>query len=118
MNMMWYTHLVDVGTQALVAKAIGALPIANSTFVAARVIMNHRRELRLGQPWQTWSGFSSVSERSFTAAHKITSGTTIAARCSITIVPFDYRSRIAQLFPRNMVEQARSFVIAGLTPDM
>ena len=117
MNMMWYTHLVDLATQALLDRAQEQSSEDVATFVAARVTMSHRRELRLGNSWQIWSGFSDVSEKFFLIAHKITCGKAIVARCDMTIVPFSHQARTAQLFSRSMVDRALRFVIPGLAQD-
>lgn len=114
MNMMWYTYLIDAATQRLLetAKIIGAE--SAQRFVAARVATAHRRELRLGAPWATWSGLLEVSDKSLTCAHKITSTGIVAARSEITIVPFDEQSRRSTVFSADLVSRATPYLVDGL----
>jgi len=91
-NMMWYTHLVDAATANLM-RSIGLDIDGNVGFVAARLSTAYRRELSRGQAWQTWSAIVDVTDRSIVCAHRIMSGSTIAARSDLTIVLFDRISR-------------------------
>jgi len=116
-NMMWYTHLIDVATGALLGQALGQPSGNGESFVAAHVAMHHRRELRLGDLWQTWSGFSGISKNSFSVAHKITRGKTIVARGDMIIVPFCHRTRTAKIFSQSLLDAASQFLISGLAHD-
>lgn len=114
MNMMWYTHLIDTATQRLLETAKLVDGEAPPQFVAARVATAHRRELRLGAPWATWSGLLEVSDESLTCTHKITSAGIVAARTEIMIVPFDERSRRSTTLSAEVVSRAMDFLIDGL----
>ncbi|MBL4766403.1 MAG: thioesterase family protein [Rhodobacteraceae bacterium] len=112
MNMMWYTHLVDQASQVLFEK----MEIAREDFtlVAARVVTIHRRELRLGDVWQTWSGLTDIANKSFTCTHKIVSAKGIAARSEMTVVPFDRNTRLSTEFSGNHLLQAKRFLVDGI----
>lgn len=112
MNMMWYTHLVDLATRQLLKAA--EISEDAHRFVAARVTMAHRRELRLGASWSTWSGLVSVSENSLTCVHKITSAGVVAARGEITVVPFNEHARGSIALTGDMVARASRFLVDGL----
>ena len=91
-NMMWYTHLVDAATLALISS-MGMDCTGEVGFVAARLSTAYRREMLLGDSWQIWSALVDMTDRSISCAHRIMSGTAIAARSDLTIVLFDRESR-------------------------
>lgn len=111
-NMMWYTHLVDIGTDKLM-RAIGMdRESSHISYVAARLTTAYRRELRLGQTWQLWSAILDVSERSIVCSHRIMTGAAIATRSDVTIVLFDRNSRQSIALP----DRLKASAVAAILP--
>lgn len=108
-NMMWYTHLVDSGTAGLMRLIGMDQESAQVSYVAARLATAYRRELRLGDAWQTWSAILTVTDRSIVCTHRIMSGKTIAARSDVTIVLFDRASRQSVALP----ERVKAYAVAA-----
>jgi acyl-CoA thioesterase FadM len=112
MNMMWYTHLIDVATMSLMRLA-GYYDLSGDlSFVAGRIATAHRKELRFGDNWETWSRFESMEGKILVCGHKITSGRSIAARSEITLVPFDKNSRRPAEFPEHIWNTWKSKALA------
>ena len=116
-NMMWYTHLVDKGTRGLM-RALGLhREDGQSSYVAARLNTAYRRELHLGEAWQVWSAVIDVSERNLLCAHRIMSGTMIAARSDVTIVLFDRSSRRSIAVPEELRASAAAAIHDVTEPE-
>ena len=114
MNMMWYTHLIDQATQAMFVRMDLAVDGAPLAFVAARINVMHRRELRIGDPWQIWSGLAQVSERSMTFAHKLVSERAIVAKGEIVVGPFDRDTRTSIPLSEDVLLGAKKHLVPGL----
>ena len=113
MNMMWYTHLIDAATASLLRISGFDQAVGGATFVAARVSTAHRKELILGDAWETWSRIESINSNVVMCVHKVTNGRFIAARSEISIVPFDRSSRTATVLPISWVNAIEAGLRSG-----
>ena len=118
MNVMWYTALFDAGCDALLRR-VGITPetIAGGapTVVAARIMTAHRRELRLGDAWQLWSGLSRVEPSGLGFVHRLVSDGITCASCEIQSQAFCPVDRRATTLGTEVMARARDFLVPGLT---
>ncbi|MGV8952791.1 MAG: acyl-CoA thioesterase [Cypionkella sp.] len=113
-NMMWYTHLIDAGTDSVMRSLGMDRDGRQGSYVVARLNTAYRRELRLGDPWQVWSAVLEVSDRTIVCAHRIMSGSVIAARSDVTVVLFDRDSRQSIALPPDLKISAEAARLSGL----
>jgi len=118
MNMMWYTHVIDNATGALFSKMGLKRHTDNFSFVAARISTIHRRELRLGDVWQVWTGLMDAASNQLVFTHKITQHNVIAAKSEIVVVPFDKTSRASVTLSPDEIAKARAYIIPGLVKQI
>jgi len=118
MNIMWYTALFDAGCDSLLRHA-GVTPetiaAGKPTVVAARILTAHRRELRLGDAWQLWSGLSRVAPAGISFVHRLVSGGVTCATCEIQSQAFCPVERRATVLGPDVIARARPYLIPGLT---
>ena len=121
MNVMWYTALFDAGCDALLRR-VGITPetiaAGAPTVVAARIMTAHRRELRLGDAWQLWSGLSRVEPAGLGFVHRLVSGGVTCATCEIQAQAFCPVTRRATSLGGDVMARARGFLVPGLTPTV
>lgn len=118
MNVMWYTALFDAGCDALLRR-VGITPetiaAGEPTVVAARITTAHRRELRLGEAWQLWTGLSRVESTGLSFVHRLVSSGVTCATCEIRSQAFCPVARRATSLGTDVVARARGFLVPGLT---
>jgi acyl-CoA thioesterase FadM len=118
MNVMWYTALFDAGCDVLLRR-VGITPdtitAGDPTVVAARIMTAHRRELRLGDTWQLWSGLSRVEPAGLSFVHRLVSAGVTCATCEIQSQAFCPVERRATALGAGVMARARDFLVPGLT---
>ena len=114
MTMARYLDVFDAACEVLLERSGLAREDGDSSFVAGRVRLAHRRELLEGDPFEVISGFISVGTGSVTFAHRLLSGGTIRATCEIYSTPFSIERRASIALIDAEVDGAREFVVPGL----
>ena len=114
MTMARYLDVFDAACEVLLEQSGLARQDGDSSFVAGRVRLAHRRELLEGDPYEVVSGFVSVGMGSVTFAHRLLSGGTIRATCEIYSRPFSIGRRASIELTEAEMRGAREFVVPGL----
>jgi acyl-CoA thioesterase FadM len=121
MNIMWYTGLFDAGCDSLLRR-VGITPetiaAGEPTVVAARILTAHRRELRLGDSWQLWSGLSRVEPSGLSFVHRLVSSGVTCATCEIHSQAFCPTARGATVLGLEVIARARALLVPGLTATL
>jgi len=114
MNIAAYMALFDQGSDILL-QTCGCVPSLGSdtTFVAGRILIDHRKELFLGDKWEQWSGIVAVQHGYLTITHRLRSASSIRATCDIRAKPFSVQNRVAVSLDPEIVRRLSSFRIPG-----
>lgn len=116
MNVTSYMAVFDQGTDNLFQKCglehsdIGT----DTTIVAGRILIDHRKELFAGEEWELWSGIVTVKPTYLTVTHRLRSASSIHATCDIRARPFSKQKRIAVMLNPELVNALTALRVPGL----
>lgn len=113
MNVTAYMRIFDQGTDLLLQKC-GLTNESDLTVVAARMMIDYRKELLLGESWQLWSGFSSIQSNTLTIVHRLRSIDSMRATCDIRGNGFSKCARSAVPFSPAIHAKFDQFLVPGL----
>lgn len=113
MNVTAYMGIFDQGTDLLLQKC-GLTDGSDHTVVSARMMIDYRKELLLGEPWQLWSGFSSIQSNTLTIVHRLRAVNSMRATCDIKGNSFSKSARYAVPFSLAIHENFSQFLVSGL----
>ncbi|MGB3740155.1 MAG: thioesterase family protein [Pontixanthobacter sp.] len=114
MNMARYAAVFDRACDALLQRSGFASEDGDMTFVAGRLLMNHRRELMLGEEFVVWSGFSHVTADDVVMTHRLTVGQARRATCDIQGTAFSLAKRAKVTLDDRQIARLNTFGVAGL----
>ena len=114
MNMARYAAVFDSACDVFLERSGFVLQDTDTTFVAGRMLMSHRRELMLGEEFTVWSGFSHVASDGVVMTHRLTVGPMRRASCDIQGSAFSLANRKKVELCNDHVERLKTFSIAGL----
>jgi len=117
MNIAHYVALFDKGTFAMLKKiGIDSASLKENlpTVVASRIYVAHRKELLLGDRWELWSGFASISKETLTISHRLISNSSSRAVCDIKGEVISPVTRGKSNLSDETVELAQSYLVKGL----
>ena len=114
MNVAAYMALFDKGTFALLDSCGFGTSGNDLTMVAARILIDHRKELLEGEPWELWSGVVSAHPTYLTVTHRIRSGRSLRTVCDIRGTPFSMRTRVATLLDKETLQGVGKWIVPGL----
>lgn len=114
MNVTAYMALFDRGTDLLLESCgIGSLS-ADLTMVAARIMIDHRKELLEGEHWELWSGLVRVQPTYLTITHRLRNDVSVRAVCDIRGSPFSMRTRAAVALDESLVNALQEKLVPSL----
>ena len=115
MNVVSYMTLFDIATEALLEKCGIGVEGADLTMVAARIMIDYRKELMQGEAWELWSGIVSAQPSYLTITHRLRSAGSQRTVCDIRGMPFSKRTRGAALLNDALLDKVRERIVVGLT---
>ena len=115
MNVVSYMTLFDIATDVLLKKYGIGLEGADLTMVAARIMIEYRKELMEGDAWELWAGIVSAQPTYLTITHRLRSAGSQTAVCDIRGIPFSKRTREAVMLNEALLDKIRERIIVGLT---
>jgi len=115
MNVVSYMALFDAATDVLLEKCGIGLEGADLTMVAARMMIDYRKELIQGEAWELWSGIISAQPSYLTITHRLRSAGSQRAVCDIRGMPFSKRTREVSMLNDALLDKVRERMVAGLT---
>lgn len=89
-------------------------PRKELTMVAARILIDHRKELMEGEQWELWSGVVSAHPTYLTVTHRLRGGTSLRAVCDIRGTPFSMRTRAATVLDDVTLKDMGKWIVPGL----
>jgi len=114
MNVTAYMTLFDKGTNTLLERCGIGVPNSDLTIVAARIMIDHRREFKEGERWELWCGIVSVFPTYLTLTYRLRSAKSIHAVCDIRGTPFSMKDRSSTYFPEKNLIKLSQHIIPGL----
>lgn len=114
MNVAAYMALFDRGTDVLLARCGLRIAQSDLTMVAGRILIEHRKELMQGEPWELWSGVAGAHASHVTVTHRLRGGTSLRAVCDIRGKPFSKQKRAAVTLNDVVLKEVRKLLVAGL----
>ena len=114
MNVVSYMALFDIATDALLEKCGIGLPGEDLTMVAARIMIDYRKELTEGETWELRSGIISAQPSYITITHRLHSAGTQRSICDIRLTPFSKLTRGIAFLDEGMLKKTRELIISGL----
>ena len=115
MNVVSYMALFDAATDVLLEKCNIGLAGEDLTMVAARILIDYRKELMEGEAWELWSGIVTAQPNYLTLTHRLRSAGSQRAVCDIRGIPFSIRAREAVMLNEALLSKIRERIITGLT---
>ncbi len=117
LNVVHYMAIFDRGSDTLVSK-IGINPksIAEGepTLVAGRILIAHRKELLINDPWELWSAFVTIKPNYLTLVHKLVCQNVTRAKCDIRAAVFCPKTRQGSMLTTSVLDQAREYLNDGM----
>jgi len=114
MNVAAYMALFDQGTFILLDSCGFGIPGNDLTMVAARILIDHRKELMEGEKWELWSGVVFADPKCLTVTHRLRSATSLRAVCDIRGTPFSMRTRTAISLDNEALKNISKWIVPGL----
>lgn len=114
MNVTAYMSLFDKGTFVLLDSCEFGSPRNDLTIVAARVLIDYRKELMEGEPWELWSGVVSAHPSYLTVTHRLRGGASLRAVCDIRGTPFLRQTRTSTVLENWHLKAIGQWVVPGL----
>lgn len=114
MNVTAYMTLFDKGTNVLLERCGIGVPNSDLTIVAARIMIDHRREFKQGECWELWCGVVSVFPTYLTLTHRLRSAKSVHAVCDIRGTPFSMKSRSSTFLGEENLIKLSQLITPGL----
>lgn len=114
MNVAAYMALFDKGTFTLLDSCGFGSPGNDLTVVAARILIDYRKELMEGDQWELWSGVISVHPKYLTLTHRLRSGESLRTVCDIRGTPFSMRTRTSTSLDKEVLKSIGKRIVPGL----
>lgn len=114
MNVTAYMTLFDKATNILLERCGIGTPNGDLTMVAARIMIDHRRELMQDDRWELWSGIISAAPSYITLTHRIRSSKSVNAVCYIRGAPFSIKARQSKHFTEENLSKLSQLIVHGV----
>jgi len=115
MNVVAYMTIFDAATDVLLEKCGVGREGADLTIVAARIMIDYRKELMQGEAWELWSAIIAAQPSYLTITHRLRSAGSQRAVCDIRGVPFSKRTRGTTMLNDALLDKVRERIVVGLT---
>lgn len=114
MNVTAYMALFDRGTNILLKRCGIGVCNGDLTMVAARIMIDHRREFMPGDCWEMWSGVIAASPTYLTITHRLRSIKSVCTVCDIRGAPFSLETRGTTRFAEDCLAKLYQLIVPGL----